>query len=848
MKKKSNKMFFIQVLIVIQVLPLQRSEAQARTASSQWPQPLTPAMERRVDAMISKLDLQQKIALLGGADEMSIRNETSIGLPSLRMSDGPLGVRSWGFSTAYAAGISLAASWDTLLAHRVGEMLGQDARARGVSFLLGPGVNIYRAPMNGRNFEYFGEDPYLDAQIAVEYIRGVQSAGVIATVKHYAANNSEYDRHRENSVIGERALREIYLPAFEAAVKQAHVGAVMDSYNLINGEHATQNNFLNNQVLRKEWGFTGITMSDWGATYDGIAAANNGLDLEMGNAEFMTAKTLIPAIESGKVSAAVIDEKVRHILQTAMQFGLFERDQFDRSIPLLNQEGDSVALQSAEEGAVLLKNQHHLLPLNGRAIRSIAVIGPDAYPAVPGGGGSSEVSAFAPVSILTGLSETLARKGIKVYWNTGIKTLSSIFSETNWCLDPACTESGLERSEYLQNGNVKISSGDDGRIDTWQSAEGNDWNPGYRLVEWDGYYLPKFSGLYRIVAAAVGEDSYTLFVDGKKILEVPPHQNGQAPKSVLLRLEAGKAARIKFLYWPMTEEKTAGVGVIAEDQLLDPEAGRLARLADVAVVAAGFSPNTEGEGLDRTYELPFGQEELIQAVADANPHTIVTLTSGGSVATSGWIDRIPALLQCWYAGQEAGTALAKILFGDVNPSGKLPISWERKIEDNPAYSHYYEPEDGRDVDYAEGIFLGYRYYEKSNVKPLFPFGFGLSYTSFLFSHLTVTPAVVSQHEPITVTVGFDVQNTGKRTGVEVAEVYVGNPSATVPRPIKELKGFSRATLRPGESRHVTVKLGRRSMAYWDISSHDWKVDPGKFIVYVGNSSESLPLQRNFYVR
>jgi beta-glucosidase len=842
---KLGKSFFNLLRPILSALVFTCVAVMAHPLEAQAPQPVTPAMEQRIDAMVKKLTPAQKIALLGGDEGMSIRSEPSIGLPSLRMSDGPMGVRSWGPSTAYAAGIDLAASWDTALAQRVGVMLGKDARARGVHFLLGPGVNIYRAPMNGRNFEYFGEDPYLAGQIAVGYIRGVQSQGVVATVKHYVANNSEYDRHRENSIIGERALREIYLPAFEAAVRQGHVGAVMDSYNLINGEHATQNAFLNIQVLRKDWGFRGIMMSDWGATYDGIAAANGGLDLEMGNAEFMTAKTLIPAIQSGKVSEAVIDQKVRRILRTAMQFGFFDRDQTDPSIPLYNLQADDTALQSAEEGAVLLKNERNLLPLNSHKTHSIAVIGPDAYPAVPGGGGSSEVTAFAPVSFMTGLGAAIYPTGTKVYWNAGIKTPAEIFSGTGWCVDSACTKTGLLRTEFIQATNAKTASGEDEQVSNLQEPGGEDWNPGYRRVEWNGYYLPKASGVYRVVAATVGEDSYKVLLDGRQILEVPTHENGQAPKSALVTLEAGKAAKIQFIYWPMTEQKTAGLGVIAESRLLNPEATHLAKMADVAVVSVGFSPSTEGEGLDRTYQLPFGQEELIQAVAAVNPHTIVVLTSGGSVATQDWLDKVPALLQTWYAGQEAGNALEKILFGEVTPSGKLPISWEKKIEDNPTYNNYYEAKGLRDVKYEEDIFIGYRYYDKDKVQPLFPFGFGLSYTSFVFSNLEVTPQVASQTGSITV--GFDVTNTGSRAGAEVAEVYAGDPSATAPRPVRELKGFSRVTLAPGKSSHVMVTLNRRSLAYWDTNTHYWRIDPGKFVVYVGDSSRNVPLQKSFYV-
>ena len=409
-------------------------------------------VNRRVEAILSKMTLEQKIDYLSGVEGMFIRAVPEVNLPRFKMSDGPMGVRTWGLTTGYAAGIGLAASWDPELAHRVGAAIAQDARARGVNFLLGPGVNIYRAPMNGRNFEYFGEDPYLGGRIVVGYIQGVQSQGVIATVKHYAANNSEYDRHNVNSVVDERTLREIYLPIFEAAVKDGGVGAVMDSYNLINGEHATQNGFLNNQVLKKEWGFRGILMSDWDATYDGVAAANNGLDLEMPSGRFMNRKTLLPAIQAGQVSVATIDDKVRRILHTCIEFGFLDRDQTDPSVPLYSQASRQAALESAEESAVLLKNDGHLLPLEKSRIHTVAVIGPNAYPAVPSAGGSAEINSFAPVSLLTGLSDALGT-GAKVTWSQGIKDLHDIFAAggrqgSAFSVDEGGTIPGLLQEEF----------------------------------------------------------------------------------------------------------------------------------------------------------------------------------------------------------------------------------------------------------------------------------------------------------------------------------------------------------------------------------------------------------------
>src|SRR5580693_7122855 len=372
-------------------------------------------VERRVDAILSKMTLDEKLTIIGGINDFYIQALPRLDLPALRMSDGPLGVHDYGPTTAYPAGILLAASWDTALARRVGESMGKDARARGVHFILAPGMNIYRAPMNGRNFEYFGEDPYLASRIAVPLIEGIQSQGVIATAKHFAANNMEYGRMDHSSDVDERTLREIYLPAFEASVKEAKVGALMDAYNLVNGTYMTQNGFLNNTIAKKEWGFNGILMSDWEATHDGIAAANNGLDLEMPSPAFMNPKTLLPAIQRGEVSMATIDDKVRRILRKSIEFGFYDREQTDVRIPVYSQEGREIALEEARSGIVLLKNENSLLPLDRKKFKTIAVIGPDAYPAVPGGGGSSQTKPFHSVSYLEGISDYLGKDARVLY-------------------------------------------------------------------------------------------------------------------------------------------------------------------------------------------------------------------------------------------------------------------------------------------------------------------------------------------------------------------------------------------------------------------------------------------------
>ncbi len=804
-------------------------------------------LERRVDALLSKLNLDQKIALLGiSLDGSFFHPIPEIGLPSLKMSDGPVGVRTWGPSMAYAIGIGLAASWDVNFARQVGVALGRDARARGVHFLLGPGVNIYRAPMNGRNFEYFGEDPYLAGQIAVRYIEGVQSQDVVAMVKHYAANNAEYDRNGENAIVDARTLREIYLPAFEAAVKQGNVGSVMDSYNLVNGEHSTQNKFLNLDVLRKDWGFRGILMSDYGATHDAVAAANAGLDLET-PAHFLTAEQLKPAIKAGTVSEATIDEKVRHILRIAVEYGFIDHDQTDVNIPLYDRDSLAVALRSAEESMVLLKNDGNLLPLDMSHIHSIAVIGPDAYPAVASGGGSGHVTPFDPVSFATGLSDAFS-PGTTVYWNRGVRELPAIFQTPYFSTDAKGKQFGLNCEEFANASftGKPLSEHTVWTINFWGGDQWAPSSPATHAYRCSGYYTSDTSGAQRFIAAAVGGDEYSLYVNGKLMLR-QTHQEGQVPQAADVDLPAGQPAGVRFDYLPDTEQIRAGLGALPVGQMLEPNVKRIAAMSDVVVLSVGFNEDTEGEGHDRTYGLSPGQDELIKTVLDANPHTILVLTTGGSVDTSGWLDRVPAFIQSWYGGSEGGRALAEVLTGKVNPSGKLPITWWRRVEDDPTYKNYYEEPGTHDVHYREGIFLGYRAYgHQGQPAPLYPFGYGLSYTQFAFSNLSVTPKEASPGGPITVT--FTVQNVGQRSGAEVSEVYIGDPSATVPRPEKELKGFERVMLEPGETKDISITLDRRSLAYWSVESGDWKVDPGKFIVYVGDSSEHLPLQAEFTIR
>jgi len=817
-------------------------------AAAQAPTPDSPAIEAKAHALVAKLTLEQKIELIGGIDYMYTNAEPVIGLPRLKMSDASLGVRSWGPTTSYAGGVSLAATWDKDFARTLGESLGHDARARGVNFLLGPGVNISRSPLDGRNFEYLSEDPFLNSVLAVAYIQGLQSQGVVATVKHFALNNQEYDRNKVNSDADERTMREIYFPAFEAAVTQGNVGAVMDSYNLVNGVHATQNPFLNLKVLKGDWGFQGILMSDWYSTYDGVEAANNGLDLEMPGPLHMNAETLLPAVKAGTVNESTINEKVLRILRTALRFGFLDRPQFDPADSTYSVASKAVALQGALESLTLLKNEGSILPLDLAKVKTIAVIGPDAWPAVIGGGGSSAAQPFDAVSILSGIVD-LAGPGVHVLYARGLLKEEDIFNGTAW--------TGGVKVETFSNPNFAGTPDVAHRsnISNWQGAPWKVDDPHPVSQRYTGTFTAGNAGKYLILAAASGEDSYKIFVDGKELL-VQEHLEGQVPRNATLDLAAGQAVKLVADYLPHAPGVRLGLGIAYEPNLVSAEAKQFASLADVVVLAAGFSPTSESEGQDRNFALPWGEDALIESIAQINPRTIVTLTSGGGADLRRWLDKVPAVLATWYPGQEGGTAVAEVLFGKQNPEGKLPVTFDRSWEENPSYNFYYPvkgantalhvTEGGRPpvdtviphVNYGDKLMVGYRYWTTTGKHPLFPFGFGLSYTTFGFANLQAPSTAAAGS---TVTVSFDVTNTGSIAGAEVAQLYVSDPSTKVTRPERELKGFEKVRLASGETKHVTLNLDARAFSYWDESAHKWTIDPGKFVIRVGDSSESTPL-------
>ena len=828
--------------------------AYGSAALGQAPHPLTPAEQSKVDDLVHRMTLDQKLDYIGGTG-FAIRAVPALALPALEMSDGPYGTRSnEGFpSTTYTAGIGLAATWDRELAERVGSGIGRDARARGVHFMLGPGVNIYRSPRNGRNFEYLGEDPFLASRIAAAYITGMQAEGVSATIKHFLGNNSEFLRHDSDSVIDERTLREIYLPTFEYAVKYAHVGSIMDSYNLINGAHATQNGYFNTEIARKQWGFPGIMMSDWSATYDGIAAANGGLDLEMPTGKFMNRANLADAVRSGKVPEAIIDEKVRRILSTAESFGWLDRTQADPSISYADARNRAIALDSARESAVLLKNTGAVLPLDKSQIKTLLVVGPDAYPGAPVGGGSAGVVPFHLVSTLEGLENGFAPQ-TNVFYDRGLPRVEDVARETSFTTAANGGKPGLTREIFanasldgtpLLTGVVEHVNASGMDIEAMRqdpaamsALMSGDHKPVSR--RFTGFFNAPAAGRYILVLEGTGENAGNrVTLDGKVVVD-----NWKLVRAfqshVTLDLSAGPHKVV------VEDWRANGMGgrlrlaIADESKIVNQRARELAGTADAVVVSVGFAQEGEGEGGDRTFALPFGQDELILAMAALNPETVVDITSGGNVDSAAWIDRVPALIESWYAGEQAGTAFAEILTGQVNPSGHLPVTFERRAEDNPAFANYYPEGDTRRVVYKEGIFVGYRGYEHNGTAPLFPFGFGLSYTTFSFANLVVSPASAGSNPEVQVT--FDVTNTGQRAGAEVAQVYVSEVRPKLPRPAHELKGFERVTLVPGETKHVFVALDARSFAFYDVGKKNWAINPGKFTIQVGDSVASLPLE------
>jgi beta-glucosidase len=668
--------------------------------------PVDPKIEQRVDALLRQLTPQEKILLLGGdATGFATFPIPRLKIPKLVMADGPQGVRNFGQACAFPCGSALAATWDIDLARRYGQALGLEGRARGVNFQLGPGINICRSPLNGRNFEYFGEDPFLTGHLAAAWIAGLQGEGVSATVKHFACNNQESRRGEVNVWVDDRALHEIYLPGFRRAVGEGGSWALMNAYNRLQGEYCSTNRKLLQKTLKEAWGFQGLVMSDWGSCHNTDSLAH-GLDLEMPHGKFFSFDNLQASLTGNVVSDADIDEAARRLLRVAAVLGFLDREQKRPELPLDSKDSGATALAVARSAVVLLKNEQALLPLKREAIRHVAIYGPNAAKTPVNGGGSGSTTPFHSVDFATGIRQL-----------------------------------------------------------------------------------------------------------------------------------AGKDIAITVVPMPSVNPQQAVTGAGLPD--LGP-----ARGADVVIVCAGLDRSVEHEGADRKeFGPPLAQQQLISALAAANPQTVVVLNSGGALGMDPWHEAVPAILQAWYLGQEGGTAVGEILFGEVNPSGRLPVTYGAKIEDYSSTANFPGSLEGPAplVHYEESIYVGYRDFDHTGKAPLFPFGHGLSYTTFAYDAMALAKIGDAYN------VSLNIKNTGARAGAEVVQIYVGQPQCSIDRPVRELKGFAKIFLKPGEMRRLEITLEREAFMFWSPTAKDWTLEPGNFVVEAGASSRDIRLKVTFAV-
>lgn len=707
-------------------------------------------IEDRIEDALSRITVEEKVALIHAQSKFSSPGVARLGIPEFWMTDGPHGIRpevlwdEWNQAgwtndscVAFPALTCLAATWNPEAALLYGQSIGEEVRYRNKTVLLGPGVNIYRTPLNGRNFEYMGEDPYLASQMVVPYVKGVQQNGVAACVKHYALNNQEINRHTTNVIVDDRALYEIYLPAFKAAVQKGKAWAIMGSYNLYKNQHNCHNRYLLNDILKGEWGFDGVVVSDWGGVHNTEEAIYNGMDMEfgswtnglskgMGNAydNYYLAHPYLKQIKEGKIGTKELDDKVRRILRLAF------RTTMNRNRPygaMLSEEHIAAARKIGEEGIVLLQNKKNILPIDLNRTKKIAVIGENALKMMTVGGGSSSLKVQYECSPLDGIKRRMG-DGIEISYARG----------------------------YV---------GDTGG---------------------------QFDGV----------------------------SSGQ-------NLKDDRSAR----------------------QLIE-EAVRIAQSADYVIFIGGLnkSGHQDCEDTDRKgLELPYKQDKVIGALAKVNKNLIVVNISGNAVAMP-WISEVPAVIQAWYLGTEAGNAIASVLVGDVNPSGKLPFTFPEKLEDVGAHQLGDYPgrqrEDGIfDEKYNESIFVGYRWTDKQKIRPLFPFGHGLSYTTFAYGKATVNKKVMKIDEQIVITV--PITNTGKRIGSEIVQLYISDLKSSLPRPVKELKGFSKIQLAPGETQEVTFLIDKQALSFFNDSRHEWVAEPGKFEAQIAASATDIKSKVTF---
>jgi beta-glucosidase len=827
----------------------------ARTSALAEPYPFADPglpLETRVADLFGRLTLEEKVALMAGSAAFTLHGVPRLGVPPVRVTDGPTGVRSHEgeAATVFPVGVAQAATWNPGLVREVAAAIAREALALDNRVVLAPTVNIVRTPIWGRNFETYSEDPFLAGALGCAFVEGLQGEGVGASLKHYAVNNQEEARMTVNAVVDERTLREIYLAAFETIVRGANPWTVMASYNRINGAYATENHYLLKDILEGEWGYDGVVVSDWGAVHDTVAAANGGTDLEMPGPARWFGDKLLAAVKSGEVSQGRIDDAARRMVRLTLRTGVLD------GVPppageLRTRRHREIAARAAEEAVVLLKNEGELLPLDPGALRRVAVVGPNAAVRRIQGGGSSQVRAARQISILQAIEDLVGQECEVVHAEGGDNEPVPPQARTAaFSADPARGQAGLLCEYFAERGfggepfRAQVERGI-GKLVAANAASLA--GEGLGALRWRGWLWAERDGRHELSLRAPGHVRLELagetLIDQTTAGDVDRFDIGGM---VLKRRTAGVDLAAGEGY-PIVIEyiRPADTGAISWEQvsvgLRQPrgsiaDAAAIAETADVAIVVVGAASISEAEGYDReTLDLPGDQNALVEAVLAANPRTVVVLV-GGAPYVAPWFDHTPAVIVPWLGGEEGPDALARILFGLAEPSGRLPVTFPRRLADTPAHPWY--PGEA-DAIYGEGLYVGYRHFDRAAEAPMFPFGHGLTYTRFVYGDLEVVEEAKAGD---TVEVRFAVKNVGERAGMETAQLYVRPRGPSVDRPVKELKGFAKVALAPGERRPVTLSLEARAFSFWDPGQGAWVAEPGAYDLLIGGSAADIELQ------
>ncbi|MFP4053176.1 MAG: glycoside hydrolase family 3 C-terminal domain-containing protein [Phycisphaerae bacterium] len=823
--------------------------------------------EEQIESLLSQMSLEEKSHMCHAIEGFASGGCERLGIPPLTLSDGPHGVRhelhphSWDpigggedQGTYLPAGTSTAATWNRELARKFGQVLGGEARDRGKDVILGPGVNIIRTPLCGRNFEYYSEDPFLAASLVVPCVEGIQKMGTACCVKHYALNNQELNRHGVDADPDDRTLREIYLPAFETAAR-AGAWTFMGAYNLYRGQHCCHNRRLINEILKGEWEWDGVVISDWGGTHDTIEAATCGLDIEMGGGSdydrYHLAEPTIAAVRDGRVDEAAVDDKARRILR--LMFRLGKLGNADRPAGARNTaEHQRVALDIARESVVLLKNEDDFLPLKLEGVKTVAVIGENADAAHAGGGGSSQVPALYEVTPLEGLKKALGDT-VEIRTAKGYPLTKFCHNEIPAELLGVVEEGSGVRGWNMQQFSRRRTPGEPAAERTVSQPQLT-WTPeslpefagegGQFSARWIATVTPAESGEYEL--ALLGSDYSDIRIDGRTVINIWGNPLPDV-RTAKVEMEGGRCYEITVTLDAKGDSGEVRVGWFApsderpepESELLD-EAVAVAKDADLVVFVGGLNHIHDCEGSDRgQLALSDGQDTLIDALAAANPNLAVVMVAGSPVAMP-WADKARAIVWAGYEGMEGGTAIAEVLCGLANPSGKLPYTLPRSLSDSPA--HALDDYHADRCEYAEGVLVGYRWFDAKAIQPLYPFGHGLSYTQFEYDRLAVEK---TDDGEAVARVTFTVRNAGSLAGAEVAQLYVGKRDSSVDRAMRELKGFEKVLLAPGEEKQITLELTRRGLSFWDVQQNGWVAEPGRYAIEVGSSSRDIRLRGEF---